>query len=130
MGVVAGERQEDLVEGRLLDGEGLDLDARLPQRDEYVDRLVAVLERDVEPTGLGGRHRLLVHEPAGQAGGGVEVGAVHELQLQGGPADGRLELVGGALGDLDAVVDDRDPVGELVGLVEVLRGQQHRAARR
>ena len=33
-----------------------------------------------------------------------------------------------ALGDHPAVVDDRDPVGELVGLVEVLRGQQHRRA--
>ena len=29
---------------------------------------------------------------------------------------------------LTAAVDDRDPVGELVGLVEVLRGQQDRAA--
>ena len=53
-----------------------------------------------------------------------------QLQLQGGAADRRLQLVGGALGDLDAAVDDRDPVGELVGLVEVLRGQQDGAARR
>ena len=53
---------------------------------------------------------------------------VEQPQLQGRGADLGLELVGGALGDLDAAVDDRDPVGELVGLVEVLRGQQHRAA--
>ena len=42
-----------------------------------------------------------------------------------------LELVRGALGDHVAVVDHDDPVGEPVGLVEVLRGQQHgRAGRR
>ena len=43
-------------------------------------------------------------------------------------ADRRLELAAGALGDDPAVVDDRDAVGQLVGLVEVLRGQQHRRA--
>ena len=32
-----------------------------------------------------------------------------------------------ALGDQGAVVDDRDPVGQAVGLVEVLGGQQHGA---
>ena len=36
-----------------------------------------------------------------------------------------LELRRRALGDHAAVVDDRDPVGELVGLLEVLGGQQH-----
>ena len=44
--------------------------------------------------------------------------------LQPGPAGGRLELGGGALGDHPAVVDDHDPVGQLVGLVEVLGGEQ------
>ena len=39
-----------------------------------------------------------------------------------------LQLVGGALGDDAAGVDDHDLVGELVGLVEVLRGQQHGGA--
>ena len=37
----------------------------------------------------------------------------------------RLQLVGRAGGDRPAVVDDDDVVGELVGLLEVLRGQQH-----
>ncbi len=39
-----------------------------------------------------------------------------------------LELVGGALGDDPAAVEHADPVGQLVGLVEVLRGQQDRDA--
>ena len=41
---------------------------------------------------------------------------------RGGP-DRRLELVGGALGDDPTAVDHGDPVGQLVGLVEVLGGQ-------
>ena len=59
----------------------------------------------------------------------AEVLAGDQLQLQG--ASGRRDDLSSserALGDLDAAVDDRDPVGELVGLVEVLRGQQDRAA--
>ena len=48
-----------------------------------------------------------------------------EPDLDALAADALLELVGGALGDQGAVVDHRDPVGEAVGLVEVLGGQQH-----
>ena len=40
----------------------------------------------------------------------------------------RLQLVRGAGGDDPALVDDDDLVGELVGLVQVLGGQQHRDA--
>ncbi len=45
--------------------------------------------------------------------------------------DGReqlLELGEGAVGDDPALVQDRDPVGEVLGLVEVLGGEQHRRA--
>ena len=50
-------------------------------------------------------------------------GTVSE-HLQSGAAGLPLELGGGSVGDRAAVIDDDDPVGELVGLVEVLRGQQ------
>ena len=40
----------------------------------------------------------------------------------------RLELVGGALGDDPAVVDHGDVVGEPVGFLEVLGGEQHGGA--
>ena len=39
-----------------------------------------------------------------------------------------LELLRRAAGDDLAVVDDRDPVGQDVGLLEVLRGEEHRHA--
>ena len=51
---------------------------------------------------------------------------------QGGP-DGaaggqRLDLGAGAVGDDPAVADQDDPVGVLVGLLEVVRREEHRAA--
>ena len=48
--------------------------------------------------------------------------------LQPLPADLVLELVGGALGDDPPAVDDRDRVGEPVGLLEILRREQQRGA--
>ena len=44
------------------------------------------------------------------------------------PPDRRLQLAAGAFGDDASVVDDGQPLGEAVGLVQVLRGQQHRRA--
>ena len=51
-----------------------------------------------------------------------------ELEPDVAAGDAPLELVGGALGDDPAVVEHRDPVGELVGLVEVLGGEEDRHA--
>ena len=58
------------------------------------------------------------------------LGGILERHLQPLPADPGLELVRGALGDHLAVVDHRDPVGEPVGLVQRLRREQDRDARR
>jgi hypothetical protein len=46
------------------------------------------------------------------------------VDLEALAADAVLELVGGAVGDDGAAVDHRDAVGQALGLVEVLRGQQ------
>ena len=84
---------------------------------------------DVEAARLRGQHRLLAEHPRDDAPRPRRCGrgsASRSCSVES-PTDG-LELVGRALGDLAAAVDDRDPVGELVGLVEVLRGEQHRAA--
>ena len=48
--------------------------------------------------------------------------------MQRAGADRRLELCGRSLGDHLAAVDHGDPVGELVGLVEVLGAEQDRGA--
>ena len=62
------------------------------------------------------------HISARAAIGGC-VGGVLELDVEPLAADLGLELVRGALGDHAAVVDHHDPVGEPVGLVEVLGGE-------
>ena len=56
------------------------------------------------------------------------VGALDQLDAEARGADLGLELGGGALGDLPAAIDDGDPVGQRVGLVEVLGGQQDRGS--
>ena len=43
-----------------------------------------------------------------------------ERELQARPTHLPLQVGRGAAGDNPAVVDDHDPVGELVGLVEIL----------
>ena len=83
---------------------------------------------DGEAAGLGAGDGLSSSSRSTTATARSQVGAVGELDLQRRAADRRLELVGRAERDGPAAVDDLDPVGELVGLVEVLRGQQHGAA--
>ncbi len=53
------------------------------------------------------------------------VAGIGDVNLHANAADLVLELVGGAVRDHAAGVDHGDPVGEPVGLVEVLGGQQH-----
>ena len=53
-----------------------------------------------------------------------------ELQPHVAARDASLELLRRALGDDPAAVEDRDPVGELVGLVQVLGGEEDRDAAR
>ena len=60
----------------------------------------------------------------------ASLGGVAHGDLQPFAADLGLELVGGALGDDPAVVDHHDGVGQQVGLLQVLRGEQQRGATR
>jgi hypothetical protein len=55
-----------------------------------------------------------------------DVGGGHRADPQGLPADLGLELVRGAGGDDPAAVDHDHVVGQLVGLLHVPGGQQHR----
>lgn len=58
----------------------------------------------------------------GQPGRAVQVGQLGGSDLQDLAADLGLELVGGAMGDDLAVVDDGDVAGQVVGLLHVLGG--------
>ena len=51
-----------------------------------------------------------------------------EPDMEHAGADRRLELRARPLGDHPPVVDHRDAVGELVGLLEILRGEEHGGA--
>jgi hypothetical protein len=59
-------------------------------------------------------------------GGGLQPVRVGELQPDVAARDAALELVRGALGDHPAVVQQGDPVGQLVGLLQVLGGEEDR----
>ena len=61
----------------------------------------------------------------GGADGGVGGG---QAELEAVAADLCLELIGGAVGEDAAAVDDHDLVGELVGFLQVLGGEQHSGA--
>jgi hypothetical protein len=67
----------------------------------------------------------------GQSGGySGQVGLVAHVDLDDVAAGPLLELAGGAGGDGPAVVDDHHPAGQVVGLVQVLGGEQHVGAGR
>ena len=93
-------------------------------------RVVELLEqmterRDVSVSGHAEDESLLVGCRAVEQGGsGAQGRRVGELEAHVTSGNAPFELVGGALGDDAAVVEDGDPVGELVGLVEVLGGQE------
>ena len=131
-GLAAGEREEDLVEAGLAEREVAHPDPGAGEtaervRGELAGGLGAVLGRDA--SGDDGRVGLVVDgdlAAGDQVAGAVPVGRVQEPDPDAGAADGVLQLAAGARGDHPAVVDDGDPVGEPVGLVEVLGGEQHR----
>ena len=128
---VAGEREEHLVQARLAEREVGD--ARCPPRRAPPPRsraAVGVRARRGERRRVGlevhvapSSRRSTLPRPSGRCSGSSS------RTCSAPRADRRLELPRRALGDHRAVVDDRDAVGELVGLVEVLGAEQDRRAR-
>ena len=125
LGRVAGQLEEDVVEGR-------------PPHRDVVDPHPGVVQplhrRRDRPFALGDRHpqhhpvelRPLRGDLGQRRDRRLRLVGRFQRHLEALAADLVLQLVGGALGDHLAVVDHRDPVGEPVGLVEVLGGEQHR----
>ena len=68
------------------------------------------------------------HRRADRAGGRIQITDIGEMQADVPAGNAALELRGAALGDDDAVVEHRDPGGEVIGLLEVLRGEEDRDA--
>ena len=126
--VPAGEGEEHLVEGRA----GAARRRRSRCRDRRRCRTASVRRSGPSSTAIASRRvpssiAGLVAADAARARrrAAPSESAVAGVDLDHVLAGARLELVGRAGRDDLAVVDDDDLLGELVGLVEVLRRQQH-----
>ena len=121
-----GEGEEDVVQVGRVHVSCVDLDAA---RSSWSSRPAATLTlpsvgtcRVSSSSSRGWRRR--ARRPR------LEADGVGEAQAMWPPGTRRFSSSGGALGDEPAVVEHGDPVGELVGLVQVLRGQEDRSRRR
>ena len=128
VGAVAGDGEEDLVERRLVHAHRGDRHSRLAEPDQHVGGPVGGVERHVHPPRLGRRRGLGARDLPDDLPGEFLIGVLGQLHLQRRVADRGFQLIGRALGDLAAPVDHRDPPGELIRLVQVLGGEQDRAA--
>ena len=89
-----------------------------------------IVDRGGQARRLRRRVRGRADDPADDVDGRGEIGRLGERDLQGALSDTVFELVGIAGGDDGTAVDDDQRVGQLIGLVEILGGQQHRGALR
>ena len=121
--VVAGLGDEDVVEGRVDELQRADLDPGLVERADHArDVRGAALDLDQDRPAVDRRQQLA--DPARRP---ARPRRSSPARSAGGCAGGRssaLSDVRGALGDDPAAVDDPDVVGELVGLLQVLGGEE------
>src|SRR5918994_2118875 len=129
-GRVAGQGKEHLVEARLAEREVDEGDARAGQLRESVCDALGVGDSCRERRRVGLEVHRYSERPGEHPLGVGPIFGIAQPYVEGARANRGLELVGGALGDDFAAVDDGDPVGELIGLIEVLRGQEHRRTTR
>ena len=120
---MAGQRQEHVVERRSAERQIIDAEPASLRR--VTASTIAPLRSRTLSLTTSPSTRRFIATWSQRSHGRLDVGAVLERDLEALAADPVLELVGGALGDHRTVVDHRDRVGQAVGLVEVLRRQQH-----
>src|SRR5579859_4141875 len=113
-----GDGEEHVIEVRRVDGELLDLDIGIvelsqqpPQRPDAT--IAGHLEEELLVVAGAGLEQ--VRGRAQRLWGG-------ELELDVAARDAPLEFAGAALSDDPAPIENRDPVRELVRLIEVLGG--------
>ena len=116
----AGEGEEHVVEVGGVHGQLVRLDAgRVEPVEDGAQLALAAVAGDLQ------RQCLVVAGDLAQCGGGGLVrGRVGEAEPDVSAGDQPLQLLGGALGGDLAVVEHGDAVGEFVGLVQVLRGEE------
>ena len=123
--VRAGDGHEDVVERGRLDLDELDLDARLVERPhDRRDRRVAGRRADADAGRRALGRALDRAEPGERLARAARVLGVGHLDVHGRLPHARLQRLRRALGHEVAAVDDPDAVGELLGLLEVLRGEE------
>ena len=126
---MAGERYEDIIEGGPPQRDVVDTYVRAVElANRLRDSSIAVAQRGLEDPALA--RRAIVGQRSQSLDGRLAVGARRQGDLQALTAYAGLELVRCALRDHLSVIDHRDGVGQPVGLVESLRGEQHRGALR
>ena len=128
LGGVPGQCQEYVVERRPPQGQPLSLHAGAVQAPDGLDQRLRAAAPDthVDHPGLLVHMGLSLADPGDRLGRVGEAVAIGHRELQHVPADPSLELLGGARGDDQTVVDDDDLVGQLVRLIQVLGGEQGR----
>ncbi len=128
LGGMSGQCQEDIIQCRSAKADVVDVDAAVVEVTNDLNRVVARLR---------GWHRetpgVLVERAFAVACTAAVISIACAIfvapvddDLDPLAADLRLELVRRSPGDDPAVVDDRNTVGQLVGLFEILGGQQER----
>ena len=125
-GTFSGEGEEHLVEVGLSHRDVVELDARCVERLQCGHLSVAGgVDAYAHPSRGLVDLRDTFAEATEQLGDGRHILAVADVHLDDVAADPLLELGRSTGGDGPTVVDDDDLAGEMVGLIEVLGGQQH-----
>jgi hypothetical protein len=127
--VLAGEGEEHLVEARLAERELADAHARPAKSGHRCGRLLTGRAPGAGGRDSGGQQDRIgslvdrrTQEPGERPPGQRPLRRFGQPDPQGAGASRGFELAGCPFGDHGPVVDDRDPGGELVGLVQVLGG--------
>ena len=124
----AGQLQEDVVQRGPAQPDVADADLGPAQPGRrLLHQLQPVARRwEREPVRALVRLRLAAAHPGEHRLRPVPLPRAGQFHLQDLAADPVLELVPGSLRDHLPPVDDGDPVGQLIGFLQVLRGQQQR----
>src|SRR5665811_932704 len=113
---VTGDGKEDVIQIWGVDRESLDLDRVSGEPIEQgLQRPDTAVVRNLQLESV-----VAAGHCAEAAGGRLQSAHIGELQSDVTAGDQRLQLAGSALRDQLPLVEDCDPVGELVGLLQVL----------